>query len=68
LLSEELEDKELTHFYRKLMESEAGHYTLYLGYARKYAQTIDVEKRWKEWLEYEASIIAGYGKKESIHG
>lgn len=68
LLSEKLEDKALSEFYRELMISEAGHYTLFIGYARKYAKTIDVERRWKEWLTYEADVIANYGKKESIHG
>jgi tRNA-(ms[2]io[6]A)-hydroxylase len=50
------------------MESEAAHYTTFITYARKYGQGIDVEKRWREWLDFEASIIANYGKKESIHG
>ena len=36
LLSEELEDKKLAIFYRKLMISEAGHYTMFLNFARKY--------------------------------
>ncbi len=68
VLSENIQDASLAKFYRDLMESEAGHYTLFLGFARKYAVGIDVEQRWKEWLEYEASVISNYGKKESIHG
>lgn len=67
-LSENIKDPELATFYRELMESEAGHYTLFIGYARKYGGTIDVEKRWREWLDHEAKIIANYGKKETIHG
>jgi tRNA isopentenyl-2-thiomethyl-A-37 hydroxylase MiaE len=31
-------------FYRDLMESEAGHYTTFITYARKYGTGIDVEK------------------------
>jgi tRNA-(ms[2]io[6]A)-hydroxylase len=50
------------------MESEAGHYTTFITYARKYGQGIDVEKRWREWLEFEASIIENYGKRETMHG
>jgi tRNA-(ms[2]io[6]A)-hydroxylase len=50
------------------MESEANHYTTFLGYARKYGDGIDVEKRWKEWLDYENSIIVNYGKRETMHG
>lgn len=36
LLSEHLEDKELAEFYRKLMVSEANHYTMFLGFARQF--------------------------------
>ncbi|RZJ71112.1 tRNA-(ms[2]io[6]A)-hydroxylase [Flavobacterium sp.] len=68
VLSENVKDEELAKFYRDLMESEAGHYTTFITYARKYGGDIDVEKRWREWLEHEAIIIANYGKKESIHG
>jgi tRNA-(ms[2]io[6]A)-hydroxylase len=50
------------------MESEAGHYTTFITYARKYGQGIDVEKRWSEWLDFEASIIASYGKGSTVHG
>lgn len=68
VLSENIKDEELSKFYRDLMESEAGHYTTFITYARKYGGDIDVEKRWKEWLAHEATIIARYGKKETIHG
>lgn len=68
VLSENIKDEELAVFYRELMESEAGHYTTFITYARKYGVGIDVEKRWREWLTYEESIIANYGKGETIHG
>lgn len=68
VLSENITDKELAKFYRDLMISEAGHYTTFIGYARKYGDGIDVDKRWKEWLEFEASIITNYGKSETVHG
>lgn len=68
LLSEEIKDEELKSFYRELMISEATHYTTFIGYARKYAEGEDVDKRWEEFLEYEAGVIARYGKKETIHG
>ncbi len=68
VLSENIQDKELSDFYRDLMESEAGHYTTFITYARKYGHGIDVEKRWREWIDFEASVIANYGKSESIHG
>lgn len=68
VLSENIQDEELSIFYRDLMESEAGHYTTFITYARKYGAGIDVEKRWREWIEFEASIIENYGKSETIHG
>ncbi|MGA9639216.1 tRNA-(ms[2]io[6]A)-hydroxylase [Flavobacterium sp.] len=68
VLSENIKDEELSLFYRELMESEAGHYTTFITYARKYGKGIDVEKRWREWLAFEESVIANYGKGETIHG
>jgi tRNA 2-(methylsulfanyl)-N6-isopentenyladenosine37 hydroxylase len=68
VLSENIKDKKLAEFYRQLMISEAGHYTTFITFARKYAQGEDVEKRWKEWLEYEEKVIANYGKSETVHG
>ena len=68
LLSEELEDKKLARFYKKLMISEAGHYTMFLKYARHYGNREDVDKKWQSLLEYEAEIMKSLGKKETIHG
>ena len=68
VMSEHINDKQLSEFYYELMISEAGHYTMFLKLAKKYAQTIDVDKRWKEFLDYEAEVIQRYGKTESIHG
>lgn len=68
VLSENIDDKELAIFYHDLMVSEAGHYTAFLKFAKKYGEGIDIDKRWKEWLEYEGSIITKYGKEETVHG
>jgi len=68
VLSENIKDEELSKFYRELMISEAGHYTTFLGLARKYGEGIDVDKQWKELLIKEGSIIKNYGKSETIHG
>jgi|ERR1019366_1771067 tRNA-(ms[2]io[6]A)-hydroxylase len=68
VLSENIKDKELAKFYRDLMISEAGHYAMFIGFARKYGDGVDIGKRWKEWLDYEANIISNYGKKETVHG
>ncbi len=68
VLSENINDKELATFYRELMVSEANHYTTFIGFARQYGEGIDIDKRWKEWIDYEDSIITNYGKKETVHG
>jgi len=68
LLSEEINDEDLKTFYHELMISEANHYTTFLNYARQVYDTDKVNERWQEFLEYEASIIDKYGKKETMHG
>jgi len=68
VLSTNIKDEELAKFYHELMVSEANHYTVFLGFARKYAMDVDVEKRWKEWLDFEGKLIQSYGNKEQIHG
>jgi tRNA-(ms[2]io[6]A)-hydroxylase len=68
LLTEQITDKDLSDFYRELMISEAGHYKTFISYARQYAEGEDVDKRWQEFLDFEASILSKYGKKETMHG
>ncbi|UTW64619.1 tRNA-(ms[2]io[6]A)-hydroxylase [bacterium SCSIO 12741] len=69
VLSENIKDKELSSFYFSLMKSEANHYTMFLGFARKYGKDLlDVEKIWSEFLDYEAEVISQFGKSEQVHG
>lgn len=68
ILSEEIQDEDLKIFYRELMESEANHYTVFLGLARKYGGREVVDKLWADFLEYEAGLMEKYGKKETMHG
>ena len=56
-LSEGLNDEYLRKFYRLFMESEAGHYTLFITLAEHYIDKKIVRKRWNEWLEYEKEIM-----------
>jgi len=57
-LSEGLDDAYMREFYRKFMESEAGHYTLFINLSELYMPKEKVRKRWKEWLAYEKKIMA----------
>lgn len=68
LLSEQLKDKELAEFYRKLMISEANHYTMFLSFARKYGERKEVDKKWESLLEFEAQLMKDLGKEETVHG
>jgi tRNA 2-(methylsulfanyl)-N6-isopentenyladenosine37 hydroxylase len=56
-LSEGLDDEYLRNFYRRFMESEAGHYTLFIELAETYVGKEKVRRRWKEWLNHEAGIM-----------
>jgi tRNA-(ms[2]io[6]A)-hydroxylase len=68
VLSENINDEQLAAFYHELMISEATHYSMFIRLAKKYAEEIDVDGRWKQFLEYEAQVIQNYGKGETIHG
>jgi len=56
-LSEGLNDTYMRNFYRRFMESEAGHYTLFIELAESYIDKEKVRLRWHEWLQYEAAIM-----------
>jgi tRNA-(ms[2]io[6]A)-hydroxylase len=68
VMSENINDKQLADFYYELMVSEATHYTMFIKFAKKYGDGIDVDKRWQEFLDYEAEVIQNYGKSGAIHG
>lgn len=63
-LSEGLKEPALQQFYRRFMESEAGHYTLFIELAETYIDKQRVRERWQEWLAFEASIM----KKLEVRG
>ena len=68
LLSENLEESSLRKFYRLFMESEAGHYTLFMKLAKKYLPPKKVNDRWKEFLEAEKQIMNSISPRgERIH-
>ena len=56
-LSEGLDDKYMCNFYRKFMESEAGHYTLFINLAEYYLSKEKVRQRWAQWLKYEKEVM-----------
>jgi tRNA-(ms[2]io[6]A)-hydroxylase len=58
-LSEGLTDEYMRKFYRTFMESEAGHYTLFIHLATIYLGKEMVKKRWEEWIDFETGIMPG---------
>lgn len=67
-LSEGIADQELADFYRELMESEAGHYTMFITLARTVLPREYVDQRWQEWLDFEEQIMRNLTNTYTIHG
>jgi tRNA-(ms[2]io[6]A)-hydroxylase len=68
LLSEHLSDEKLRRFYRKLMISEANHYTMFLRFARQYHDPEIVNQKWADLLDHEAKILESFQDGASVHG
>jgi tRNA-(ms[2]io[6]A)-hydroxylase len=68
MISETVQDDELARFYRGLMASEAGHYTLFLRLARETAGRDKVDPLWEGLLEYEKKVVASFERPQHIHG
>ncbi|MCR9153653.1 MAG: tRNA-(ms[2]io[6]A)-hydroxylase [Croceimicrobium sp.] len=68
VLSDNIEDQDLADFYRKLMVSEANHYTMFLKFARDFGDRDEVDTMWDELLSFEAEVMKDFGTKEHIHG
>ena len=56
-LSEGLDDAYMRNFYRRFMESEAGHYTLFIELAETFLPKDKVRTRWQQWLKYENKVM-----------
>jgi tRNA-(ms[2]io[6]A)-hydroxylase len=68
VLSQNIQDSELSQFYNRLMVSEANHYTLFLGFARKYGGRAQVDALWQDLLAFEAGLMAQFTDGQRIHG
>ena len=58
VLAQNIQDQELSSFYRELVISEATHYRNFLKLAKEYMPEAVVNKRWKELLYTEAEIMS----------
>ncbi len=66
-LAEACGDAELTKFYSGLIESENGHYRLFVNMAKKVLPTREVQIRWSRLVEEEAQIIQKQPVGPRIH-
>lgn len=64
-----IDDPDLKEFYHELTKSEAGHFMVFINFAKKYGSDImDIEEEWQKFLKYEAEIISEYGNSATMHG
>jgi tRNA-(ms[2]io[6]A)-hydroxylase len=68
VFSENMEDEELSKFYKNLMISEANHYTTFLKFARAYQDRAIVDEKWNALLAFEAEMMLERGNVAKIHG
>lgn len=68
VLSENLKDVELASFFGGLLESEAGHHSMFLKFARKYQDRKIVDEKWDKLLTYEAAFMLTKGNTPLVHG
>jgi tRNA-(ms[2]io[6]A)-hydroxylase len=68
VFSENMEDEELSKFYKNLMISEANHYTTFLKFARAYEERAIVDEKWNALLTFEAQMMRERGNIAKIHG
>lgn len=68
VFADNMEDQQLSDFYKDLMISEANHYTLFLSYARKYMDREIVDQKWNDLLAFEAAMMKERGTAARVHG
>ena len=68
VFSENMEDVELSKFYKNLMISEANHYTTFLTLARSYQDRAIVDEKWNALVAFEAALLKERGSVAKIHG
>ena len=68
VFSENMEDPELSKFYKSPMISAANHYTTFLTLARSYQDRAIVDEKWKALLAFEATLMKARGNVAKIHG
>lgn len=58
----------MARFYKKLIISEANHYTMFIQFALNYGGREKTDQKWKALLAFEGELIKSFGTKETMHG
>ena len=67
LLGAALDDSDLRGFYKTLARSEHKHQELFVVLARRYFPNDEIDDRWQEWLQIEASILGSLTIRPRLH-
>ncbi len=67
LLAENLQDPALRDFYGELASSEAGHATLFVRLAQRFADPAEVEQRLRWWINEESAILRSLPIRAAVH-
>jgi len=67
LLGAAIDDFELRGFYKTLARSEHKHQELFVILARMYFPNNEIDDRWQEWLQIEASILGSLTIRPRLH-
>jgi len=67
LLGAAIDDFELRRFYKTLARSEHKHQELFIILARRYFPNNEIDDRWQEWLQIEASILGSLTIRPRLH-
>lgn len=68
ILSDNINNSYLKEFYKRLVASEAGHYTAFLKLAKLYFSSAEVNKRLDEISTFEAIIVKNLPNVALMHG
>jgi len=67
LIGAAIDDFELRGFYKTLARSEHKHQELFVILARRYFPKNEIDDRWQEWLQIEASILGSLTIRPRLH-
>jgi len=61
-------DPEVEAMLRDLGPAEKRHWEMFHGLAAREADPDTLQRRWREWLEWEAELMSGLGTAPTVHG